>query len=57
MKNLFFIFFGLAAETWKGLLPLAFLLTATAFFPNGLTGNRDLNLRSLIRKILKTMGL
>ena len=57
LKNLFFIFFGLAAETWKGLLPLAFLLTATAFFPNGLTGNRDLNLRSLIRKILKTMGL
>lgn len=57
LKNLFYVFFGLAAETWKGLLPLAFLLTATAFFPNGLTGNRDLNLRSLMRKLLKTMGL
>jgi len=56
LKSLFFIFFGLAAETWKGLLPLAFLLTATAFFPNGLTGHEDLNVRSLLRKALKAMG-
>ncbi|MFH2110030.1 MAG: hypothetical protein ABIJ47_02095 [Candidatus Bathyarchaeota archaeon] len=55
LKNLFFIFFGLAAETWKGLLPLIFLLTATAFFPNGLTGSRDLNVRSLLRRVLRVI--
>ena len=45
-----YVAFGLASESWKGLLPLAFLLIATAFFPNGLTGRGDLDIWSLRRR-------
>ena len=38
LKGIFFRFFGLAVETWAGLLPMLFLVIALSFFPNGLVG-------------------
>jgi branched-chain amino acid transport system permease protein len=36
LKKFFFLIFGLAIETWAGLLPMLFLVIALSFFPNGL---------------------
>jgi branched-subunit amino acid ABC-type transport system permease component len=57
LGQLIYMAFGLAYEAWKGLLPLAFLLIATAFFPNGLTSYKDLNVQSLRRRVLRILGI
>jgi len=57
LSELFHVAFGLASESWKGLLPLAFLLIATAFFPNGLTSYKDFNVQNLRRRILNALGI
>jgi branched-subunit amino acid ABC-type transport system permease component len=57
LGQLIYMTFGLAYEAWKGLLPLAFLLIATAFFPNGLTSHGDLNIQSLRRRVLRILGI
>jgi len=38
LKKFFFFFFGLAVETWAGLLPMLFLVVTLFLFPNGLMG-------------------
>ncbi|MCW4014269.1 MAG: branched-chain amino acid ABC transporter permease [Candidatus Bathyarchaeota archaeon] len=43
LKDLFFIFFGLAVEKWQGLLPMLFLVTSLTLFPNGVLGTDGLN--------------
>ncbi|HEX9913558.1 MAG TPA: branched-chain amino acid ABC transporter permease [Candidatus Bathyarchaeia archaeon] len=57
LGQLIYMAFGLASEAWKGLLPLAFLLIATAFFPNGLTSHGDINVRGLRRRALRALGV
>jgi branched-subunit amino acid ABC-type transport system permease component len=57
LGQLIYMTFGLAYEAWKGLLPLAFLLIATAFFPNGLTSHKDLNVQNLRRRILNALSI
>ncbi len=57
LGQLIFMAFGLASESWKGLLPLAFLLVATAFFPNGIASHGDINFRGLRRRALRALGV
>jgi branched-subunit amino acid ABC-type transport system permease component len=57
LGQLIFMAFGLASESWKGLLPLAFLLVATAFFPNGFAGHGDINVMDLRRRVLRALGV
>jgi branched-subunit amino acid ABC-type transport system permease component len=56
LGQLIFTAFGVAYEYWKGLLPPAFLLVATAFFPNGLTSHDGLSVRSIRRRALRALG-
>jgi branched-subunit amino acid ABC-type transport system permease component len=43
LKKFFFLFFGLAVETWAGLLPMLFLVITLFLFPNGLMGPNGLS--------------
>jgi branched-subunit amino acid ABC-type transport system permease component len=54
LKDLFYIFFGLSIESWAGLLPLSFLLTALMLFPDGFfgpTGFRYVEFKNLIDRL------
>jgi branched-subunit amino acid ABC-type transport system permease component len=57
LAQLIYAVFGLAYESWKGLLPLAFLLLATAFFPNGVTDRGDTEVGGLRRRALRALCL
>ena len=47
MKKIFFLFFGLAIETWAGLLPMLFLALTLFLFPNGLIGPNGLSVERI----------
>lgn len=47
LKDLFFIFFGLAAEKWQNLLPMFFLVISLSLFPNGITGADGLSVERI----------
>jgi branched-subunit amino acid ABC-type transport system permease component len=47
--DIMFLIIGLEADWWSGLLPLIFLLVATAFFPNGFTSRDSETLHKLRR--------
>lgn len=47
LKRIFFIFFGLAVETWAGLLPMFFLVVTLSFFPNGLIGPEGITIEKI----------
>ena len=47
LKDLFFIFFGLAVEKWQGLLPMVFLITSLTLFPNGIIGVEGVSMEKI----------
>jgi branched-chain amino acid transport system permease protein len=47
LKDLFYIFFGLAVEKWQGLLPMIFLVTSLTLFPNGIISADGLNIERI----------
>lgn len=60
LKRVFYIFFGLAVETWSGLFPMLFLVGALTLFPNGILGSDGLSvekIRIAITRLKKRLGL
>ena len=58
LKSLAYIFFGLAAEKWQGLLPMFFLIGSLILFPNGILSEDGFSLeklRAAIEKIKKRL--
>ena len=56
LARILFWIFGLSAEKWAGIYPIAFLVVTLAFFPNGVLNRGTLDLRWLKKWLSKVTG-